>query len=63
MFDDLTPKLEGVLRRLRNEARLTEENVGEALREVRQALLEADVQLQVARDFVDRVRRKALGPT
>ena len=61
MFDDLTQKLEGVLRRLRNEARLTEDNVGEALHDVRQALLEADVQLQVARDFVDRVRRKALG--
>jgi len=61
MFDDLSQKLEGVLRRLRNEARLNEDNVGEALRDVRRALLEADVNLQVARDFVDRVRRKALG--
>jgi signal recognition particle subunit SRP54 len=61
MFDDLTQKLEGVLRRLRNEARLTEDNVGEALRDVRRALLEADVHLDVARDFVDRVKRKALG--
>jgi signal recognition particle subunit SRP54 len=61
MFDDLTQKLDGVLRRLRGQTRLTEENVGEGLREVRQALLEADVQLQVARDFVERVRARAIG--
>ena len=61
MFEDLTQKLDGVLRKLRGQGRLTEENVAESLREVRSALLEADVNLQVARDFVARVQEKALG--
>jgi signal recognition particle subunit SRP54 len=61
MFDDLSAKLEGALRRLRGQARLTEDNVAESLREVRRALLEADVQLDVARSFVDRVRERAVG--
>jgi signal recognition particle subunit SRP54 len=61
MFEDLTQKLDVVLRKLRGQGRLTAENVGESLLEVRQALLEADVNLQVARDFVARVQEKALG--
>src|SRR5262245_31043060 len=61
MFDDLTQKLDGVLRKLRGQSRLTEENIGESLREVRRVLLEADVHLQVARDFVERVRSRAVG--
>jgi signal recognition particle subunit SRP54 len=61
MFEDLTQKLDGVLRKLRGQGRLTEENVGESMREVRRALLEADVNLQVARDFTERVRAKAVG--
>ena len=61
MFDNLTGRLSRVLKTLRGEARLTEANIQEALREVRIALLEADVALPVVRDFVERVREKALG--
>ena len=61
MFDNLTTRLSGVLKTLRGEARITEDNVKEALREVRMALLEADVALPVVRDFVNAVREKALG--
>jgi signal recognition particle subunit SRP54 len=61
MFDALTNRLTGVLKTLRGEARLTESNVQEAMREVRMALLEADVALPVVRDFITRVREKALG--
>jgi signal recognition particle subunit SRP54 len=61
MFDTLTSRLAGVLKTLRGEARLTEANIQEAMREVRMALLEADVALPVVRDFVARVRDKALG--
>jgi len=61
MFDNLTTRLSRVLKTLRGEARITEDNVKEALREVRMALLEADVALPVVREFVDRVREKALG--
>jgi signal recognition particle subunit SRP54 len=61
MFDELTQKLDGIFRGLRGQTRLTEESVGESLREVRRVLLEADVNLQVARDFVDRVRKRAIG--
>jgi signal recognition particle subunit SRP54 len=61
MFEVLTHRLDGVMRKLRASARLTEDNIGETLREVRRALLEADVQIQVARDFVERVREEAVG--
>jgi signal recognition particle subunit SRP54 len=61
MFDNLTNRLTKVLKTLRGEARLTEENIGEALREVRVALLEADVALPVVRDFIARIRERALG--
>jgi signal recognition particle subunit SRP54 len=61
MFDNLTTRLSRVLKTLRGEARITEENVQEALREVRMALLEADVALPVVREFIERVRGKALG--
>ncbi len=61
MFDQLSQRLDGVLRQWRAQARLTEANIADSLREVRQALLEADVQLQVARDFVAAVQQKALG--
>ncbi len=61
MFEDLTQKLDGVLRTLRGQNRLTEDNVATALLEVRRALLEADVHLQVARDFVERVQARAIG--
>jgi signal recognition particle subunit SRP54 len=61
MFDTLTTRLSRVLKSLRGEARITEENIKDALREVRMALLEADVALPVVRDFIDKVRDKALG--
>jgi signal recognition particle subunit SRP54 len=61
MLENLTQRLSRVVKTLRGEARLTEENIAEALREVRVALLEADVALPVVKDFIARVREKALG--
>ncbi|MDO9172286.1 MAG: signal recognition particle protein [bacterium] len=61
MFQELTSRLGGALRKLSGQDRLTEENVRDALREVRLALLEADVNYQVAKDFVARVAEKAAG--
>jgi len=61
MLDHLTQRLARVVKHIRGEARLTEANVTDALREVRMALLEADVALPVVRDFVARVKEKALG--
>jgi len=61
MFDNLTTRLSRVLKTLRGEARITEDNIKDALREVRMALLEADVALPVVRDFVNAVRDQALG--
>jgi len=61
VFDHLTERLSRAIKTLRGEARLTESNVQEALREVRVALLEADVALPVVRTFIERVRAKALG--
>lgn len=60
MFEALTEKLNGVFNRLGNKGRLTEKDVDEALREVRMALLEADVNFKVARDFVARIRQRAM---
>ncbi len=61
MLGNLTQRLTGVMKTLRGQARITESNVGEAMREVRMALLEADVALPVVKDFVARVKEKALG--
>jgi signal recognition particle subunit SRP54 len=61
MLDSLTNRLTGILDRLRGFGRLTEENIHEALREVRVALLEADVNFKVVKGFIDRVRVKAVG--
>ena len=61
MFDLLTNKLTAVFQRLGNKGRLTERDVDEALREVRLALLEADVNFRVAREFINRVRERAMG--
>ena len=61
MLDSLTSRLTGILDRLRGFGRLTEENIQEALREVRVALLEADVNFKVVKTFVERVRVKAVG--
>ncbi len=61
MFENLSDRLEGVFKKLRGHGKLTEENIGEALREVRGALLEADVNFKVAKDFVARVSEQAVG--
>ena len=61
MLENLTERLSRVAKTLRGEARLTEANISEALREVRLALLEADVALPVVKDFVGRLREKAIG--
>ena len=61
MLDNLTERLARVVKTLRGEARLTEDNIQATLREVRMALLEADVALPVVKQFVAAVRDKALG--
>jgi signal recognition particle subunit SRP54 len=61
MFTALTERLSGVLQRLVGRGVLSEQDVSEALREIRRYLLEADVSLEVTRGFVDRVRERAVG--
>ena len=61
MFETLTEKLELTLKRLRGQGKVTEKNVQEALREVRLALLEADVHFKVVKSFLETVQTKALG--
>jgi len=61
MFESLKERLEGIFKGLRSKGKLTEADVGEALREVRRALLEADVNYKVVRDFVARVQERAVG--
>jgi len=61
MFDSLSGKLQGILRGLRGRGRLSEEDVAAACREIRLALLEADVNFRVARDFVARIQEQAVG--
>jgi len=60
MFDNLSDRLSKVLKDLRGHGRLTEENISEALREVRMALLEADVALAVVKDFIEHVKSRAI---
>ena len=61
MFDNLTDRLSITLKKLKGQGRLTEDNIKETLREVRMALLEADVSLPVVTDFIERVKEGALG--
>ena len=61
MLENLTTRLSSVIKNLRGQARLTEDNIQNALREVRMALLEADVALPVVKDFIASVKQKALG--
>ncbi|MGE0809682.1 MAG: signal recognition particle protein [Immundisolibacter sp.] len=61
MFNSLTERLEATVRRLRGQAYLTDDNIADALREVRMALLEADVALPVVRGFIEQVRQDAIG--
>ena len=61
MFDNLTDRLSRTIKGLRGQGRLSEDNIKDALRDVRMALLEADVALPVVKDFIDRVRERASG--
>ena len=61
MFDSLSGKLQNAFRNLRGLGKISEANVTDSLREVRMALLEADVNFKVARDFIERVKTKAIG--
>lgn len=61
IFDSLSDKLLGSLKKLRGEARITESNIQEAIKEIRMSLLEADVNFKVVKSFIDRVKEKALG--
>ena len=61
MFENLSTKLEGIFKRLRGHGKLTEENIQEALKEVRIALLEADVNFKVVKDFIQSVEQRSIG--
>ena len=61
MFDSLSDRLGRTIKNLRGQGRITEENIKDTMRDVRMALLEADVALPVVRDFVDRVKQRAVG--
>lgn len=61
MFDDLSGKLEGVLKKIRGQGKITEKNVDESLREIRRVLFDADVNYKVVKDFLEEVKRKSLG--
>jgi signal recognition particle subunit SRP54 len=63
MFESLSDKLDAVFKKLKGHGKLTEKNIEEGLKEVRLALLEADVHYRVAKDFIARVRERALGQT
>src|SRR6202051_3635366 len=61
MFENLTEKLQRAFKNLRGQGSLTEENMDEALKEIRLALLEADVNFKVVKDLTDHIRAKAIG--
>lgn len=61
MFEDLSNKLDGVLKRLRGQGKISENNIAETLREVRRVLLDADVNYKVAKQFIEDVQKKAVG--
>ena len=61
MFENLGERLQGTFKKLRGQGKLTEENIQDAMREVRMALLEADVALPVVKTFISRVQEQAIG--
>ncbi len=63
MFEDLTQKLESALKNLKGQGKLTEKNISDGLKEIRRALLEADVNYKVVKQFIEDVRQKAVGET
>ncbi|MBT4714065.1 MAG: signal recognition particle protein, partial [Candidatus Marinimicrobia bacterium] len=61
MLEQLSQNLEGVFKKLRGQGKLSEANISDAMREVRRALLEADVNYKVVRTFINSIKEKALG--
>ena len=61
LFENLSDRLQGIFKKLRGHGKLTEDDVNEAMREIRMALLEADVNFKVVKDFVKRVKERAIG--
>src|SRR5579864_7746807 len=61
MFENLSEKLQRAFKNLRGQGKLTDENIGEAMREIRLALLEADVNVKVVKQFIEQVKAKAVG--
>ena len=61
MFESLTSKMAGIVKRIKGEARITEKNTQEILREIRLALLDADVALPVVKNFVNQIKEKSAG--
>ena len=61
MFDSLSDKLHDVFRKLRGQSTLTDENIAEAVREIRLALIDADVNLEIATEFINAVKEKCIG--
>lgn len=61
MFENLQQRLEDAIKRFRGQSKITEDNIEESLKEVRKALLEADVHVNVVRDFIEQVKTKAVG--
>ena len=63
MFEQLSDKLDAVLRNIRGLGKISEKNIKESSRQIRRALLDADVHVDVAKDFIKRVEKRALGTT
>ena len=61
MFESLSAKLDSIFKRLKGHGKLTEQNIQEAMKEVRMALLEADVNFKVVKDFIQSVQERAIG--
>ena len=61
MFENLSERIEGAFKSLKGQGKITELNVAETIKEVRKALVEADVNYKIAKEFTDRVREKAMG--
>jgi signal recognition particle subunit SRP54 len=61
MFENLSEKLDGIFKKLKGRGRLDEENIQSAMKEIRIALLEADVNFRVVRDFIEDIRQRAVG--
>src|SRR5690606_31859037 len=61
MFENLSSKIESAFKKLKGQGRITEINVAETLKEIRRALVDADVNYKIAKDFIDKVKEKALG--